>query len=553
MRNLGLFSVFLVLLTTSVGILPNQNVLPVDTKTNIDLDNGKSLEPIQFAVIGDYGLSGLGETDVASLVKGWNPDFILTVGDNNYYLGASETIDENIGQYYHEFIYPYSGVYGTGAKENRFFPALGNHDWYTQNAQPYLDYFSLLGNERYYDFVKGPVHFFVLDSDANEPDGISSTSTQALWLQSNLASSISIWNVVLLHHAPYSSGGHGSSTALQWPFKSWGADVVIAGHDHIYERLFIDGLPYFVNGLGGGPIANFGTLLAGNVTRYNGDFGAMRVTASEEIMNFQFITRTGLVVDSYSLGLPSTVLVNSTLPTSRTVVSGTKATVFSTILNAGTETARDVILSMEPKPNGLFTYRQTDCQSNAVISGQNPLLDVPPGGKLCYVLSFTPNQPFDATNVHIRAHAANSQASLLFNGVNTWVIRSTAVSGPDIIALTTTADLHQISCLGATAFAVALSNVGADAVGDITVLAHTGTTYLPVHLSVFETEPASGMVIGDNKLEGISAGENRTVGVFLTINDCINFNPVDNRIFIELRDAENKVVGSTSTSISTNR
>lgn len=551
MRNLRLFSVFLVLLTANVGFLPNQSLLLVNAKTNIDVGNSENLAPIQFAVIGDYGLSGQGEADIASLVKSWYPDFILTVGDNNYYLGASETIDENIGQYYHEFIYPYSGVYGAGSTENRFFPALGNHDWYTQNAQPYLDYFSLPGNERYYDFIKGPVHFFVLNSDANEPDGISSISTQALWLQSNLASSVSIWNVVLLHHAPYSSGGHGSNTALQWPFKSWGADVVIAGHDHIYERLFIDGFPYFVNGLGGEGIANFGTRLAGSVTQFNGDFGAMRVTASEEIMNFQFITRTGIVIDSYSVGIP--VLVNSTLPTSRTVVSGTKATIFSTVLNAGTETARDVILSMEPIPNGLFTYRQTDCQSNAVISGQNPLLDLPPGGKLCYVLSFTPSQPFDATNVHIRAHSANSQASLLFTGVNTWLIRSTAVPGPDIIALTTTTDFHQILCSGTNAFAVALSNVGADAVGDITALVHTGFASLPVQLSIFETNPASGAVIGDNKLEDISAGDNRTVGVFVTINGCINFSPAFNRVFVEFRDVNNNLIGSTSTAISTNR
>ena len=38
---------------------------------------------------------------------------------------------------------------------------------------------------------------------------------------------------------------------MQWPFKDWGADAVLTGHDHIYERLLVNGIPYFVNGIGG--------------------------------------------------------------------------------------------------------------------------------------------------------------------------------------------------------------------------------------------------------------------------------------------------------------
>jgi len=138
-----------------------------------------STTSIRFAVIGDYGLAGTNELDVANLVIGWSPDFVITVGDNNCPSGAASTIDQNIGQYYHNFICPYTGGYGAGADTNRFFPTIGNHDWGTPGAAPYLAYFTLPGNERYYDFVWGPVHFFALDSDFNEPDGTSSTSTQA--------------------------------------------------------------------------------------------------------------------------------------------------------------------------------------------------------------------------------------------------------------------------------------------------------------------------------------------------------------------------------------
>ena len=144
---------------------------------------------VRFAVIGDYGVEGDPARDVAALVTGWSPDFILTVGDNNYPDGAEATIDKNVGQYYHSFIGDYQGTYGPGSAVNRFFPSLGNHDWHTPGAQPYLNYFSLPGIERYYDFVVGPVHFFALDSDPHEPDGVASNSTQALWLQAALSAS----------------------------------------------------------------------------------------------------------------------------------------------------------------------------------------------------------------------------------------------------------------------------------------------------------------------------------------------------------------------------
>jgi hypothetical protein len=77
---------------------------------------------ITFAAIGDYGSNESSELDVANLVKSWNPDFIITLGDNNYPDGEASTIDANIGKYYHEFIYPYRGTYGLGANTNRFWP-----------------------------------------------------------------------------------------------------------------------------------------------------------------------------------------------------------------------------------------------------------------------------------------------------------------------------------------------------------------------------------------------------------------------------------------------
>lgn len=252
-------------------------------------------------MIGDYGLAGMAEAEVAALVLAWQPDFIITTGDNNYPDGAAETIDENIGQYYQSYIAPYTGAYGPGANENRFFPSLGNHDWNTLSAQPYLDYFKLPGNERYYDFIWGPLHFFALDSDSREPDGVGSSSPQATWLQQRLAGSTSPWKIVYMHHPPYSSGTHGAVDWMRWPFKEWGATVVLAGHDHVYERLEIDGLHYFINGLGGGPIYQFLNFQEGSQVRFNGDYGAMLAEASPNRLEFKFITRQNELIDHISI------------------------------------------------------------------------------------------------------------------------------------------------------------------------------------------------------------------------------------------------------------
>ena len=269
---------------------------------------------VEFAVIGDFGRRGPKPAVVAELVKSWDPDLVLTTGDNNYDRGAASTIDANVGQYYSQFIGNYKGSYGAGSgAENRFFPTLGNHDWghvigvpNPGGADPYLDYFTLPegpGDERYYEFVRGPVHFFALDSDFNEPDGHTADSVQAQWLQSALAASTAPWKIVYMHEPPYSSGQHGSEPPVQWPYKQWGADAVLAGHDHTYERIINpgDGLPYFVNGLGGASRYSFGVPLPGSQVRYNAKDGAMRVNATDERITFEFVDVDGVVIDSYSL------------------------------------------------------------------------------------------------------------------------------------------------------------------------------------------------------------------------------------------------------------
>jgi Ca2+-binding RTX toxin-like protein len=265
----------------------------------------------RFAAFGDYGYA-VGSQKVADLVKSLNVDFIVTVGDNLY---GTTPIDNQVGRYYSGYIANYSGAYGTGSAINRFFPALGDHE-YTDapgGVADYLNYFTLPGNERYYDFQMGPIHFFAINSDSSEPDGKSSTSVQAQWLQSALHESHSPYNIVYFHRAVYSSGTTGGSSTMRWPFEAWGATAVLNGHAHIYERILHDDngdgkiLPYFITGLGGKSLGGLvDPPIAGSAARYNSNFGALLIQASDATMTFDFYSVTGgkTLIDSYTIDLP---------------------------------------------------------------------------------------------------------------------------------------------------------------------------------------------------------------------------------------------------------
>ena len=298
--------------------------LPVPTAGNPTTISPQATGPSEtptsttFAIIGDYGVANGHERAVANLVASWHPAYVIAVGDD-YYSPAGGTgtgkYDNSTGAFYGAWI---GRALATTAAPpgqravNGFFPALGNHDYSdaTPSPETYLTYFTLpgagftntSGNERYYDFLEGPVHFFVLNSNAEEPDGTSSTSKQARWLKAQLAASTSRWNIVYDHHPPYSSDSvHGSTVYMQWPFAQWGADAVISGHAHVYERVMRDNIAYFVNGLGGAARYGFSTPVAGSAVRYRADWGAQKATVTSSTLEFAFYDATGGLVDRYRL------------------------------------------------------------------------------------------------------------------------------------------------------------------------------------------------------------------------------------------------------------
>lgn len=299
---------------------------------------------LTIGVIGDYGSAYLGGASrsnvqaVANLIKSWNPDFIITTGDNNYPDGEASNIDTNIGQLFHEYIHPYLGTFGAGASSNRFWPSIGNHEWPfgVSFLQPYLDYFTLPGNERYYRYRQGPVEIFAVVGDQQDPDGALPVSIQSMWLSNALASSTAPWRVVYFHACPYSSSAtHGSATHqadnMLWPFTQWGATAIYTGHNHLYERVLTNGLNYVTIGLGGGRIDGFTTPVAGSLSRYNTTYGAVRLRVTETNFVSDFINISNQVVDSYTLEfLPARLSVSWTNAAPRLGLTGTSGRTYIT-------------------------------------------------------------------------------------------------------------------------------------------------------------------------------------------------------------------------------
>ncbi len=269
-----------------------------DAARDADADAADDPILVRLAVIGDYGSGSLRELTVANLVMSWAPELIVTVGDNDY--GTPHQYDAWTGQYFHGFIAPYAGAFGAGAAVNAFFPVLGNHDWDGDDAAQYFDFFTLPGNERYYEIDRGPLHLVFLDSDAREPDGITPGSTQGAWAQAAIAASAAPFQIVVFHHPAYTSGG--ATPAMDWPFKAWGANAVLTGHVHNYERLrSADGLDYFVVGQGGFGTSAYGAIHPASKVRYNVNDGAQLVEVGARHARFRYYDVSGTLVDDFVL------------------------------------------------------------------------------------------------------------------------------------------------------------------------------------------------------------------------------------------------------------
>jgi len=207
-----------------------------------------------FIVIGDTRSGDDIYKKLISLAMERKPDFILNVGDMITKPGNTEQWS-NFWELSKPITVPY-------------FLTVGNHDvhrraWFSERT--YREQVDLPGNELYYSFVAGNSLFVVLDSSFNDNDR-RITGAQLTWLEGLLLNSNKKHKFVFVHHPLYTEPGkwyHSGDCLDVYPkdrdrlealFVKAKVDAVFAGHEHVYQRKMVDGIPHITTGGGGAPI-----------------------------------------------------------------------------------------------------------------------------------------------------------------------------------------------------------------------------------------------------------------------------------------------------------
>ena len=221
---------------------------------------------------------------------------ILALGDLAYESGTAE-----------QFAACYDLSWGR--HRSRTWPVPGNHEYETAGAAPYFAYFGAAAGtpgEGWYSFDLGAWHLIALNSNCDEIGGCDLDSPQADWLRADLAANNAECTLAYWHHPRWSSGDeHGSdprTDALWQILFTAGADLVLTGHDHIYERFVpMDangaasptGMTEFVVGTGGRSTYGFGAILPTSATHDNATYGVLQLTLHPDAYDWEFVSATG--------------------------------------------------------------------------------------------------------------------------------------------------------------------------------------------------------------------------------------------------------------------
>jgi hypothetical protein len=230
---------------------------------------------------------------------------VFLLGDNQYYCGG-----------YQAYLASYDKSWGRVKGITR--PAPGNHEYLTSggtdctsanaNAAGYFRYFGTAAGDPskgYYSFDIGTWHIVVLNSECTDVGGCSPTSPQGKWLRADLAAHANVCTLAYWHIPLFSSGGRASSRYRSFwdALYSAGAEIVLSGHDHIYERFApqrpdgtadaAHGIRQFVVGTGGSNHTSLSTAFANSEVRNSTTYGVLRLTLRPTGYDWRFVPEAG--------------------------------------------------------------------------------------------------------------------------------------------------------------------------------------------------------------------------------------------------------------------
>jgi hypothetical protein len=257
---------------------------------------GTIADPVLVGTGDIASCSRSGDSKTAALVEGI-AGTVFTAGDNAYESGSPS-----------EFQNCYDPTWGAFVGRTR--PSPGNHDYGTAGAAGYFDYFGSNagpGDDGYYAYDLGSWRIYSLNSNCDRAGvgGCGKGSPQRAWLKADLAANPRTCVLAYWHHPLFSSGEHGNYPKMRpiWrALHAAGADVVISGHDHDYERFArqrpsgvaaSNGIREFVVGTGGAERRAFGSIKANSQVRNAGTFGVLKLTLHATAYEWEFVPVAG--------------------------------------------------------------------------------------------------------------------------------------------------------------------------------------------------------------------------------------------------------------------
>jgi hypothetical protein len=247
----------------------------------------RSTESVVLVGAGDIATCSGNQDELTAQLLDAIPGTVFTAGDNAYIDGT-----------YSEYINCYDPTWGR--HKSRTNPSPGNHEYNTAGAAGYYQYFENISS--YYAYDLGAWRIYALNSEID----VSASSPQVAWLQTDLAANPSQCVLAYWHKPRWSSGAtHGDNSAMQtiWQiFYDAGAELVINGHEHNYERFaemdgtgaaVSGGLREFVVGTGGAGLYPLGTPLPASEVRDDSTFGVLKLTLHATAYDWEFIPIPG--------------------------------------------------------------------------------------------------------------------------------------------------------------------------------------------------------------------------------------------------------------------
>jgi hypothetical protein len=297
-RRLGLLGVAVVLGSACAGCQTEPP--PPPTSAPATVGNGRPSPAASGAVLvgaGDIGVCGDTDDEATAALLDHIPGVVFTAGDNVYDSGSTKDFSSCFEPSW-------------GKHRNRIRPAAGNHDYHTHGASGYFAYFGAAAGDPakgYYSYNLGAWHVVVLNSNCDDIDGCGADSDQARWLRADLAATPTRCTLAYWHHPYFTSGKNHKPAQSMRPLVETlyegGVDVVVAGHNHNYERFASqtpgnvrddsNGIRAFVVGTGGAGLYGFNDPEPNSEVRNDDTHGVIKFTLNPASYSWQFLPVAG--------------------------------------------------------------------------------------------------------------------------------------------------------------------------------------------------------------------------------------------------------------------